>query len=369
MARTRSRMGSAFVLGFVLLLALGATAALACLEPKGYGGPQAGGPATYGPNDPVPFKITGTTEGAGYYISLDGSTVVEGVDPDGGGETGSFTMPDLGSSARSVELRFDVSHEASTEYVPTTQTLQFAPPVATQQPQAQEPAPPAESLPGGDQGQEHEQAGPAGDRGADHGSIGSSAASDSPASASAPARPAPVGAPTPSAPVSNASEPVSEAQAPARLDRFSEGAGTSERSSIGDGAARSIFEDIRPRLQVSDSAPVAQVRSVPEAPQALPGDPAFVAGLAALLLVAIGGLTLPWSLRRGSGPGEPLVASPTPWLPPEIDAAAKLREAVIEAELQEIIAVERARILLRPRTIEADSSREATERERPFATV
>jgi hypothetical protein len=120
--------GLAITLGTMLI---GVGVAAACLEPRGFAGPDAGGPASYGPNDPTPFKITGTDEGAPYtVVVMDGGVPKASFsyqDTDSQqGTKGTFTMPDLGGSARSIEVKFDVAHEG-TNY-PTSDFVAYQPP-------------------------------------------------------------------------------------------------------------------------------------------------------------------------------------------------------------------------------------------------
>ena len=128
------------------MAALFAPAALACNEPRLDGGSIS--PRVAGPGDPVTVSIPDTEEGATYRLVLSGGQVAaEGTD--GTREPGfvtSFAMPDLGDAQRAVSIRLDVSHEGGTWADEATIQYRPAPvePASSQQPAAAaQPAPPA----------------------------------------------------------------------------------------------------------------------------------------------------------------------------------------------------------------------------------
>ena len=66
-----------------------------------------------------------------------------------------------------------------------------------------------------------------------------------------------------------------------------------------------------------------------------------IVGLSILLVCGLGGVAI-WTLRRkGSSPGDRLRSDGPQWVPPGL--GAEPRDLLLEAELQELIAEERAR--------------------------
>jgi acylphosphatase len=54
--------------------------------------------------DTVTFSISGTEAGEEWRLSIDGDQIKQGTDPNGGGVTGKFTVPNLGHSSRTVSV-------------------------------------------------------------------------------------------------------------------------------------------------------------------------------------------------------------------------------------------------------------------------
>jgi hypothetical protein len=99
----RVRVGLALTTA-VIAFNLSVGASLACIKVDFSPGVSAG------PGGNVPFTIAGTDVGAAYSISVGGTQVADGTDADGGGVSGSFTMPDMGDSARPVEAFARIEH-------------------------------------------------------------------------------------------------------------------------------------------------------------------------------------------------------------------------------------------------------------------
>jgi hypothetical protein len=281
------------VSGFLVGLAfIGfAAAATACLEPQGYLGKSSAGPG-----EPVPFDITGTDPGAGYSVTAAGQVVASGTDADGGpgeGTSGSFTMPDLGDSPRTVDVMFNVEHESPVPWQ-SPETIQYVPPAPA--PAPSEPA--ATGARAGGSGADKSNGWRARDPKGDH-------------SAASSASPAPAAIPTPAAAPAATPSPVSEPQQAASEVAAREEAG----SSVPD----RVLDAVSGRTAVGST----EVPTIGLVVVAL----IFVAGTA-LTAFAI------YLLQTGPDP-KAAIRAPAPIGPDPVDV-----------ELQEMIAEEMARQLL-----------------------
>ena len=102
------RFGVGLVLAVAALTLLPSTAA-ACLEPQLFVDP---GEAKAG--DQVSFDLTNTERGADWSLSVDGIPVASGTDADDvPGVSGTFDMPNLGAEPRTVSAEAVTSHDGS----------------------------------------------------------------------------------------------------------------------------------------------------------------------------------------------------------------------------------------------------------------
>jgi len=62
------------------------------------------------PGDWVNFTVSATDAGAGYIVFVQGQEVATGTDPDGGGVSSRFQMPDLGDSDLPAAVEVKVTH-------------------------------------------------------------------------------------------------------------------------------------------------------------------------------------------------------------------------------------------------------------------
>src|SRR5687768_12590094 len=62
------------------------------------------------PGDTVNFTVSGTDAGAAYVVYAQGQEVATGSDPDGGGVSSRFEMPDLGDSDLPAAVEVKVTH-------------------------------------------------------------------------------------------------------------------------------------------------------------------------------------------------------------------------------------------------------------------
>ena len=131
-----------------LVLALGPGVASACINvgisgtPSGGAGPES--PA--GPGDRIHFTIGGLETGARWWASIDGRPVGSGT-ADGGPVSGEFTMPDFGPTSRDVTLSATVEHsDIPGDTIIRTSTLHYRPP-APPPPPADQPAPQPQPAP------------------------------------------------------------------------------------------------------------------------------------------------------------------------------------------------------------------------------
>jgi hypothetical protein len=95
---------------------------------------QAIEPSSGGPGDVVSFTIINTSPGATYAVSIEGGMRASGR-ADGSHVTGTFTMPDLGRSATTVSIEAVVTHEDIAEgSIPTSRAFNYRPPAASSAP-------------------------------------------------------------------------------------------------------------------------------------------------------------------------------------------------------------------------------------------
>jgi hypothetical protein len=385
MSRTSLRIGVAT--GAVLLtLGAAADAARACNLPK-----IAVSPPSAGPGEPVTWKIGDIEPRATYTVTVAGQSVAEGQ-TGASPPSGSFSMPDLGSTPRSVFVEMEVRH---TEASPTheegnngwrnSDTVIYQPPSPPPHAPPQEPpgsAPgtpaPADDLSG---------ALPKNPRRTQKG------AREVPRNPGPPTRRPATREPAPQRPARTRSPvPVGGTQipdtatAPAGVEPRATGRSTVDararstvnatvRSTVNatDGSAatatnRSAAAGVdrsavrsksspaeavdpitHPRPQTSRTVPLVQppgkvIRPLEDG-DAVPG--IVLVGLSALLVLGLGATAI-WVLRpRGSPPASRLAAGGPQWVPPGLGLEARNRDLLIEAELQELIAEERARRVAR----------------------
>ncbi len=105
---TLRKAGLTAVVAAVLLTA-GAQAAYACNQPS-----LAGVSGSARAGEEVDFSIKDMDRGADYEVSVGGDEVDVDVDEVGNGVMGTFTMPDLGGSSRTVHVEIEVNHENTT---------------------------------------------------------------------------------------------------------------------------------------------------------------------------------------------------------------------------------------------------------------
>jgi len=337
------------------LTGLGAPAAKACNEPRLDQGSSLS-PGSLGPNETGTVTVANTEQGAQYTLVGDGRVLASGVDETREpGFTAQFTMPDLGPEPRAVAVRLDVTHEGGSW--PSEATLQYVPPAPPQpapaepnQPAAgQSPAPaspgaaspPVESSP-------EPKVPPQRGRHAD-----GPAARDRPAKPrralpvtqpvtnpppTAAARPQPVATAAPSSVVPAASR--SDAPRPVRTARHAVAPAPLVRTH------RRMIDSPQPVL-----APTVRSTARDHAARARRdiGLPlALVGGIGALALAL---LVLLRRRRRGGeavpAPAAPAApVSPTPAASQAAAPAALAGSLALEAELQELVAEQRARAIL-----------------------
>jgi hypothetical protein len=329
------------VVASAALVALAAPgAAWACIEPSAGpdGGIGADGLPSGGPNSPVPFVLT-SDEGAEYEVEVGGTIIDTGEDLDGAsGYHGVFSMPDLGGVERVVWVTIRITHTEHTDpglnvsKVPSTFRVRYTPPpvpAAPSDPQAPAASPPApaQSAPQtlGTEPRSPTGTSPGSSAGGGPPSPGPGAPPELGGGGSTPAAPnAPSGAPAEPARASagTAMSPVEEAREPSR------------------GVARARAEAAPPPLlhprRREPPVAVRAERPVTAANETDGLSAWWIVALAAVVLVGIGGFGLR-RLRVGTPP--PLGTPPPP-------GATGLADPV-EAELQEIVAEERARQVAR----------------------
>jgi hypothetical protein len=346
---------AALAIGTALVLALGAATASACNEPTlSLGKTQASAGET------VPFTIGGTEEGANYTLAIRGQTVASGTDTTAqSGLSGSFSMPDLGGTQTVVYVDMTADHAAdggrwthtrSIAYVPPSGgSADMAPPPSQSPapPPSQSPAPPPAESPASPPSAE----GPASPPSAE-GEGGSNRGAESPGrTAAVPehvAKAVTAGASvsTPAAggalssPLSTSPAAASTSAAAADAARDSAGADVEGAGGAGHEGRGARFAEV-----LGGDANVGPV-AVPTI---------LLVALALALALGLGGIGLLIVVSRGLGPDRQTVAT---------ELAAGLDE--VEAELQEMIAEERARQVLSappdslPRSSSAESRTSST---------
>jgi hypothetical protein len=349
--RTERLRTVSIVLPALLALALlvGAPGASACQFPDLVLTPPGGSGAPVHPGDPVGFSAsnvdppTGGQPGGTFTVHVAGhdfSVTNQGPNP---GVQGSFQMPDLGDSSKTVYVTGTTSHEGDTWQTNKTVTLNYEPATPPSGP------PPGGGGPGpggghggrGHSGTQNQQGtnGVSNLGGTTSSGTSSSAqanATSSSAASSSAGDAVPATGSSGSGPEQGgASLPVSTsavARAHQELQRSdAAAAGARHRSKAPEGLRRQL----PPR---SDST------SVVPGEVAIPGY--AVLGLAALIVVAGGTALALRAMRRGGGAAGADGSAGHPWLPPPVQLEMDLRGRLIEAELQEMIAEERARQLL-----------------------
>jgi hypothetical protein len=84
-----------------------------------------------GPGDPVSFSISGIQPGAHYSVTFEGRGVASGTNTSSNnGVSGSFSMPDLGSSPRTVYAYADTVHPDDGDSFHLSSAIEYQPPAA-----------------------------------------------------------------------------------------------------------------------------------------------------------------------------------------------------------------------------------------------
>ena len=337
----------ALATGVVLLSCLAAAgAAWACNEPY-----ITVNPSSAGPGDTIKWTLANVEPRAKYTVTVAGRAAGDGVAGDSP-PTGTYEMPDFGTSPRDVYFQWTLTHEeasathAEGSFNGETGSAEVAyrPPATSPQPAPQTPAPtaPAPSEPGAGLGV----ANPREKKGAAGKPVGPGPRTDPPAVREpAPRSPAPVGTVVPVA----GRQVPDRTPVPARVELVEPRA--EDRSALTAEAPR-VDAEARialPGPQPSRRLPLVHAtgRSIPaaEEPPALPAT--VVVGLSVLLVLGLGAVGI-WTLRgRGSLPGSRLAAGGPQWVPPGLGLEARAQDLLVEAELQELIAEERARQVAR----------------------
>jgi hypothetical protein len=295
-----------------LLLAFGAAVASACNDPH-----LVLGRSQAGAGDTVGYSISGTDQGASYTLTVDGISVKSGADDSlDPGTAGTFTMPDLGNTSRDVEVRLLTTHEGIDW--PDPKSILYTVPAASTTPSGSAAAPPS-SQPQTATGpgkahprSESRSRGEAGDGGAGR---------------------APAVAEGASATVQTGSSgrAFSETADKQAAESVAAGARRHAADSVAAGARRHAATELRSR-SVDVPAGVA-----------IPGY--VLLALALVLLMGVGVIGILMARRRPGG-GDPAAVPAGLWTPPPFRAEATMRGMLIEAELQEMIAEQRAAMLL-----------------------
>jgi hypothetical protein len=335
----------------IAVLAVGVVGAVACNEPVislNHTGASKG--------EPVGWDIGPTTSGAQYEVYVDGTSVASGSSP-GGNVHGTFTMPDFGAADKTVTVKAIVTHNDiqgpesnSTGTYPSEATITYTAPAAepSPSPAAQQPASgpvaPAESTeaPAPDpqaagQPAERTVSAPHGDAPAtrpSHVKTALPVASHRTRQISGAGRHVRRGSPVQSE-ISAAANPVATTQAWPASSARSAPLSVRERA-----RTHAPTADQRQRR---DARPPAQAAAGVERADS-PGGSRRVnspVGATGTVLVLLGGLAAALLWVRQRRRGVRIAASPMPSTEPPLVSQA--HEAKIEAELQEIIAEEKAR--------------------------
>ena len=295
------------------LLALGPAAAFACLEPR------LDVPSSAYAGDQVEFTITDTTPGAEYTVEVNGTVVARGISTGGArGATGTFTMPNLGPDPMTVYAKSTTAHD----------DIEGGRPYPSEQPMRYLVAPPADPPPDDPPGD-----GPGGDPGGEENRGEGSGQTDTPGGQRAsptgdegrsdPAA-SPIAAPEPRAtplPQLRAGEPPSAEE--------------SERAAVSAQAGTADQQEAEGPRALGVPLPEWVDDDTQIGPVAVPN-----LGLAAIVAIFVLGtlaVSLVFYLAGRLAPDPKRLA---------VEVGEALTPAVIEAELQEMIAEERARRLL-----------------------
>jgi hypothetical protein len=368
---SRASLRAVVVTSAVLLsFAGGVEVARACNEPY-----LEASPSDVRPGDTVTWALGNVEARAHYTVTLAGRPLAQG-EAGASAPTGTFVMPDFGSKPRDVPLELGVTHTESSPTHPDggfsrptadSDTLNYRlppPPAAPQSPPASAPGTPAPAdglgaAPPKDR--QRTQKGATGGR-RDPGPPTRPPAAREPA----PQNPAPT---RPAVPVPDTQVPDTAA-APAHVEPRATGRSTvnardrsavtttdrsaataRDRNAVKSRALRT--EAVQPKtLPVPEPSrrlpfvqpPVKAIRPLEDG-DAIPG--IALVGLSVLLVLGLGAVAI-WALHpRGSPPASRLAANGPQWIPPGLGLEARSRDLVIEAELQELIAEERARQVAR----------------------
>jgi hypothetical protein len=294
-----------------LLLGFGAATASACNDPN-----LVLGRSQAGAGDTVGYSISGTDQGASYTLTVDGIRLESGTDDSlDPGTTGTFTMPDLGNTSRGVGVQLLTAHEGN-EW-PSTQSILYTVPAASTTPSGAAAAPPSS--------QPQTATGPSKahprSESRSRGEAGDGSAGRAPAVAEGALATVQTG--------STSGRALSETADKQAAESVAAGA----RRHADAGARRHADTDFRSRPA-----------DVP-AGVAIPG---YVALALALLLLTGVGVIGVLAVRRRPGGAHPAALPADLWTPPPFRAEAAMRGMLIEAELQEMIAEQRAAMLLDP---------------------
>jgi hypothetical protein len=372
MSRTRLRIAVATA-AVLSMLAGAPDAAHACNLPM-----ITVSPDTAGPGEPVTWKIGDIEAGAAYTVTVAGQVVADG-EASASPPSGTFSMPNLGSTPRSVSVEMEVRHtEASAtreggnnawwNSADVTYRPPSAPPQVTpDSPPTSTPAtpPPADGL----HGAAPKKRGSTRDRPTEGPRDPGQPMRRPAAREPAPRNPAPTRIPVPV----RETEVPDVATPPLGVESRATGRTTVDarsRSTVNalDGSAvattdRSGVKAREPRTEASErvirpARPPSRTRPRVHGPgkvvrpledgDAIPG--IVLVGVSALLVLGVGAVAI-WVLYpRGSPPGTRLAAGGPQWIPPGLGLETRSRDLLVEAELQEMIAEERARRLPREGT-------------------
>ena len=300
----RIRLAVGVLISLVALLSLAGSAS-ACATASLRLSPSAG------PGDPVSFSISGIEPGATYSLSLDGRVVASGTnDTPYNGVSGTFTMPDFGSRSLTVTGFGHTFHAADSDSQDPVSSMVYEPPAPPSTPapaSSSSPLPKPESE-SAQQAHGVEQHGPT--------AVAENAAKkqkhDSPTT----------GAGAGAAPT----DAVGSEQGPSRPS-----SGSGEANESGSVEANQSAEE-------SSGVPHKVLDAIGSTTKVGPADVPTI-GVLAMGLILIAGTALAafviYLLRRGPDPKA------------AIKAPAPLDPDPVEAELQEMIAEEMARKLLR----------------------
>ena len=338
------------VLGGAFLLCA-APHAYACQFPDisipSSGGSPSGGPPSAGPGDQVVFTISNVDQGARWDVSLPDHPIDGGVG-DGSAVRGEFTIPDLGSRSRTVKLHALVDHDDGGPY-PSDAELEYrapAPPAGSAPEPSQEPASPGQPDAAPVQAEQ-----PAGvPRQPDKGPDADLAPRVRPGRT-----PARIGARTTHEQKTSRTEtrlvtrsrttvvhatPVVTARAPEKVGSGPKAKATAPRRT----SHMPPMHPPREPTRTDTPAPPTHTWTIPSARSGSDSPPVVLL----LLLLAGAAAAVVYAIRRARpGPGAKELETAPPPVPPEPALHARPRELLVEAELQEIVAEERARQVAR----------------------